>query len=846
MDIFLKRYRVKKGYEYTHTSLSGGSYYIPSDMEDEFHRIYVEALRSNRVHMTEKHRDISPILIDLDFRQEDGNHIYTAEIICDILKLIGGIIVEYYDIEPNIYVMTKDVRVSKQNGIYKDGLHIVIPNVVTKPEFQYYLRKRTLPILGDILEPLRLLNGIDDIYDESVIERNNWLMYGSNKPDEDSRWEVLNLYRYKGGELVDNKIPKDKLELVEILSIRNKYDEIPLIDGKSVPMEEQIDKLDSISAKDTLESTYTCHKVDDIYVKDLVRILSDKRADNYDSWMRVGWCLHNINNSQSMLDLWIEFSKRSNKYNDGECNRFWFRMNNTGLNIGSLCKWAKEDDIIRYREVTKSSINNLIVQSVSGTHTEVARVIYRCYMDTFVCGSIRLGIWYEFKDHKWVKIDNAYSLRKNISNIIVSCYMKQATVYSDKARSVEDDDDQKKYIEKSKKILNISSKLMITSFKEGLMKECTEMFYDPDFMMKLDMNKMLIGFENGVYDLNEGVFRKGNPEDYLTISVGYEYSNVDDEGVEKDIMTFIRSIMRNEEMSEYLLKILGYMLSGDKYLEELWFFTGNGRNGKGCLCALLKATFGGYYYEPDITIVTTSKKSSSSANPEMIKAIGKRVLIASEPDDCDKDAKFKVNRLKQLRGNDLIQARALYQECVEFVPQFGMIFQMNDKPELNKVDDAIGQSLKIIEFPFQFVSSPSFPYQKVIDTTIKHKFEYDIRYRRQFMRILIRYYKEYVLGNKNIKEPEDVKEATRVYLDENNPCGEWLRTNYDITDDKKIRISSTDLRMEYERYTRSKISKDEFSKYMTLLGFTPIKTKSFRYYLGFIKKELILEDTLEE
>jgi phage/plasmid-associated DNA primase len=66
-------------------------------------------------------------------------------------------------------------------------------------------------------------------------------------------------------------------------------------------------------------------------------------------------------------------------------------------------------------------------------------------------------------------------------------------------------------------------------------------------------------------------------------------------------------------------------------------------------------------------------------------------MVASEPDDEDKDSKFRVNRLKQLRGNDLVQARGLYKEFIEYKPQFGMIFQMNDKPELSKQDEAIAK-----------------------------------------------------------------------------------------------------------------------------------------------------------
>ena len=36
--------------------------------------------------------------------------------------------------------------------------------------------------------------------------------------------------------------------------------------------------------------------------------------------MEVGWALHNIDpNSTEYLDLWINFSKKSSKYKEGEC-----------------------------------------------------------------------------------------------------------------------------------------------------------------------------------------------------------------------------------------------------------------------------------------------------------------------------------------------------------------------------------------------------------------------------------------------------------------------------------------------------------------------------------------------
>jgi hypothetical protein len=38
-----------------------------------------------------------------------------------------------------------------------------------------------------------------------------------------------------------------------------------------------------------------------------VSLLSPSRCDTFESWIRIGWALHNIDNS--MLNTWIDFSK---------------------------------------------------------------------------------------------------------------------------------------------------------------------------------------------------------------------------------------------------------------------------------------------------------------------------------------------------------------------------------------------------------------------------------------------------------------------------------------------------------------------------------------------------------
>merc|ERR1711871_629678 len=87
-------------------------------------------------------------------------------------------------------------------------------------------------------------------------------------------------------------------------------------------------------------------------------MLSKKRADNYHTWIRVGWALHNTD--LSLLPKWIEFSKKSSKYKKGECEKLWRSMHDKGLTYRSLRMWAKEDSPSKYEKFNQEEFELLL------------------------------------------------------------------------------------------------------------------------------------------------------------------------------------------------------------------------------------------------------------------------------------------------------------------------------------------------------------------------------------------------------------------------------------------------------------------------------------------------------
>ena len=96
----------------------------------------------------------------------------------------------------------RNAKGGSQATVFKDGLHLMVPRVVTRPEVQHALRAAMLPHVRRIFfgpaEPSRFLCSAEEVYDEAVIESNGWLLYGAKKPDEPHPWTVTRVFGPEG------------------------------------------------------------------------------------------------------------------------------------------------------------------------------------------------------------------------------------------------------------------------------------------------------------------------------------------------------------------------------------------------------------------------------------------------------------------------------------------------------------------------------------------------------------------------------------------------------------------------------------------------------------------------
>ena len=309
------------------------------------------------------------------------------------------------------------------------------------------------------------------------------------------------------------------------------------------------------------------------------------------------------------------FSKKSPNTKN-ECQEKWDRLPvtnnkkthtvNPELGIGSLVQWAKEDNFEEYKKIrakyfttveNNSCLEKLLYKSQDGAHTDLANVIYRYFNgfglseeNRFMCYNISKKLWCEYKanHHKWIEDteDNAgHCIRQTFDTEIYKLYVIDYMNILQKKheKAIQDDDEQQqKRIEEDKiKIMKLTKQLKITSFRDTLLKECSNKFHLKDCRELLDTNLDLLGFTNGVYDLENGIFREGRPSDFISLSTNLEYTEYTHNSPEiLELKKIISQILPIEPVREYFLQILSSCLSGKQYFEKFFVLTGSGSNGK--------------------------------------------------------------------------------------------------------------------------------------------------------------------------------------------------------------------------------------------------------------------------
>jgi P4 family phage/plasmid primase-like protien len=440
------------------------------------------------------------------------------------------------------------------------------------------------------------------------------------------------------------------------------------------------------------------------------------------------------------------------KCRDEDCCKFKFPEKLISINNTIKKKWYKdpaeeeyankiESEIIPDHAQLDDDITDLIEKCLSGTHYDIAMLVYHMYKYKFRVDTFGTRCtWYEFKNHRFYPDSNHLGIL--ISGDLVWYF---ARYKKDMCAG------------KSEILDEIIKRLKNVPFKNAIISQSSEIFYHnhPSFVKEMDTKKNLICFNNGVYDLDKNEFRDGHIEDCITLSTKNNYIPYDGNSqTVKDIYNFFSKIFTDKAMMEYMLKKIAICLSGH-IVEEFNIWTGNGSNGKSRISELIAISFGDYWTEMPVSLLTKPRTSSSAPSPEVMDLKGRRVVTVQEPETKDH---LNMGIIKQYTGGDTISARQLHQKQEKITLQIKIFFSCNVIPRVECSDGGTWRRLKICEFKSKFVDNPTKEHEFIKDPELMKKIP---TWGDAFLSILINYYNK--IQKEGNPEPSCVKEYTQEF-----------------------------------------------------------------------------------
>lgn len=373
--------------------------------------------------------------------------------------------------------------------------------------------------------------------------------------------------------------------------------------------------------------------------------------------------------------------------------------------------------------------------------------------------------WYHFhrNEHRWKPDKNKMHVHLLVEEVVGS-HLK---AHVDKA----EDDDVTQAWE------TLRRRMGDRSHREKAVRDMETFFYDPTFVSKLDANKSITVFTNGVYDCTTGEFRAGRPDDYSTLSTNTAYVYVQ-KFMERAIMAFLEKIIPDAETLSMVLTSISMSMRGIP-TSRFFLWVGCGSNGKSKLASLFRAALGEYAVAIPVSLFTQKRAESGRAMPELSRTSGRRVAFISEPSHNET---LNLGIVKEVTGGDSMFTRSLYEAGSEITCGFVPILLCNVLPAVTDTSHGAWRRLVSVTFPTLFVEHPRLPNEAKLDPYVDESIR---AWADAFATMIV----TRTFNGSNLSIPKDCLMTTEAYRTESDFYSEYIHeriihTGHDYDDVK--------------------------------------------------------------
>ena len=486
-------------------------------------------------------------------------------------------------------------------------------------------------------------------------------------------------------------------------------------------------------------------------LQDLVDCIAQADIDDYHTWIRIVFGLHNdnINNYEIARNL----SMKSAKYDDKFFNNLWSGAK-SGVSIGTIHFYAKRGNPTQYRILTQKN-------RLTGTEDNLTEIFLKLNCENLLFFPKEKEL-YIYKQEKWV-LDTDYLILKKLVRTNLINYVTEDI--QNLLSNNDDEDIKSKLDEKNKIFQKVSNKKTIDNVSSFVLQDLANEKRQEEFNTNKEQHNNL-HFRNGVYNLLEKKFRKRTKADYITQYLDWDYIEEEEipANIQEEVHTFYKKLHPNEEQRKFALSWLSYCLSGDVGVQRFKMNIGyTASNGKSTEFRIHDSIFPIYSKKLD---KDTFNISYANKRHKQIRQLQKNPIRFCYCEELDQK-KIDVDYLKDFVDANNLSCEIMYGTC-ESAPIQAKLNTCSNKDFNVDIDEGILRRGVVQMYESRFLKDIEDDWQthtfKRVDNYGK-KFECEL-YKNAYLQLLLSYFSLNVFIPK--KNEDMFKDIAEEYDDFSN------------------------------------------------------------------------------
>jgi len=684
---------------------------------------------------------------------------FITQLITSVVEILSTMI------EPTssfkIYVQEKK-KPKIKNELIKDGLHIIIPELVLDNEYLFAIRDKMINN-HNIIESLNKINNcesIDKTIDECIINKNCWFIYGCGKPeDKEDVYRVTHIYKIskkweikKVKESEHTKLHTDLAIPINLFSNFKKEVNVTILDSFSINKSLKTNGNhyshytdEALYEKLTKTDRDSNRRQSDLKKEDIMhylRCLKTERINDFHDWRKVGLALFNMDTRN--YEIWNDWSKQSKKYDKDYCVKIWNEEFTTfskyDIGLQSILEMAKKDNVQLFNEITQQTKKTFLLKWVAehiketyvkgGTDITTFSTNVKIYIQDYTPFNITCidpsggGTWYKYENHKWRENKGANRVYLTLSDDLKNDFKELLSVLnhermmgnsnlqlsnsngydnrinnSDIINNANSEYSNESQTTYINKVTNILGYITNQANRKNIIGELSQRCYDEEFISHINENKDIFVCKNGVLDLNTCQFRPGKPSDMSTISSGIDYPEDTDSVEATDIFIDIDNYLDNMFVDNNIREYCLNMFA-ECLTGKLTKEVFHIMTGVGSNGkSQLMKLLNEVFGEYYVTFNSSLLNTASdSANQASPATAELKGKRFASSQEPNNKKPIQTDELKRLIGGDNLTGRYLHQDNITFSPQYNMFISCNDIPDMPSTDDGVWRKIRIIPF----------------------------------------------------------------------------------------------------------------------------------------------------